>query len=139
MKTQTLLDQLNEALMPLFNTRINDFGRFHDAVRTIIDAFLPKNLVYTTWYIAFIDTYSEYPFDLEIDLIEDKRVKFGRKGKLVSCKFVQKIDGTTIKELFENRNKLQNDRLIKQWEEHASKLRIQLKEAEDKIAQFKNG
>lgn len=127
-----LLEKMNKALEVLNNTRITDFGKFHDEVKKIITPFLPENFNYLVWEIVYkqVNKYkADVIFNLHFDFIDDKRVKTtDRKGKLVRCWFTQSIVGDTVEQLLINISKNEVNNKIKYHNEYIIHLKKELNE-----------
>lgn len=94
------LKEMNFALEVLNNTRINDFGKFHETVEKLIKPFLPLGLAYSAWEVYMLEGLREKIFVLHFDFTDDKRVKvYNRRGRLHRCWFEQIVKGETFQEL----------------------------------------
>lgn len=79
-----IVQKINTKIKSVAPKRIDDFGEFHDFIRSEISQILSENgLLYSTWYIRPVgsDFREANIFYLEIDLTEDKRSAY-RRGKL---------------------------------------------------------
>lgn len=92
MKTiSEFINELNESVKPLHNTRVDDFGTLHSKVKELISPVLPVYFNANTWRVEYINKEGNFDDVLHkseiltynIDFTEDKRCsKYNRKGKL---------------------------------------------------------
>lgn len=141
---KVLISKLNKELSVLNNTRVNDFGKFHEQVDELLAPHLPEELKYRIWSIYFNYATSESIesaeiFKLNIDFINDKRIKnCNRKGKLIRCWISQTVKGKTLPEIMVNIKMGQREKAIVYLKREIIELEGQLADAKKSLKEAKN-
>jgi len=138
---KTIINALNKEMKQFEGQKIN-VGEFHDTARQIAVKIFRKlgvkELVYSVWAIKY--GYYREIFKLELDLIEDKRCKMDRKGKIVTIVYTmkdcEKYKNMTLEEYFvemEMQSKLMEIKKIDKYIEQNKKEIEKLLEMKEKI------
>lgn len=130
-----LLAKMNKALQVLSDTRINDFGEFHNKIDAIITPLIPKEFEVGVWEIKSVGLFmlhDDTAFELKIDFIDDKRSKLSnRRGRLIKCWYEQIFEGQTVQKIIANQKKSSLTIAIKNQRDYIAKLKTNLSEAEN--------
>ncbi len=141
MKINEICQGITERLQHLEGSKV-DMADLHDHIKKASEEFFQEkrieNIKYTTWYTTwnFVinNNYSFKPITVDIDLTDDKRCKYKRKGKVNKITIIPKEEvfgDMTFKEYIEEIKRREKIESIERVKNRIVELEKELKELKE--------